>query len=189
MDVSTADTEHRYRAIFDRYHLDVYAYFRRRIDADTAKDCTAETFLVAWKRIDTIPQGEEALRWLYRVARNVLRNEYRAKRRSRGLSVRISGNGGEPVSSPEVVVVRREEDEEVLAAVRRLSTQDQEILLLAVWEELPPNEIAGILGCTPHAASQRLYRASQRLAKQLGRKRPEKTSQTRPNGRQQEGRT
>lgn len=186
--LSTADTERRYRVVFDRYHRDVYAYFKRRIEAEAAKDCTAETFLVAWRRIDTIPEGDEALRWLYRVARNVLRNEYRAKRRSRSLSARIGGNGAEAVSSPEVVVVRREEDEETLAALRRLSTQDQEILLLAVWDELPYEEIAAILDCTPHAASQRLYRASQRLAKQLGRKRPRNT-QTSPAGRQKEGPT
>ncbi|MCL1692263.1 MAG: sigma-70 family RNA polymerase sigma factor [Actinomycetia bacterium] len=185
--LSSADTERRYRVVFDRYHQDVYAYFKRRIEPETAKDCTAETFLVAWKRIDKVPEGDEALPWLYRVARNVLRNEYRAKRRSRSLSARIGGNGGDPVSSPEVVVVRREEDEETLAALRRLSAQDQEILLLAVWEELPYEEIAGILDCTPHAASQRLYRASQRLAKQLGRKRPARTTQTNPTGRQKEG--
>ncbi len=58
--LSTADTERRYRVVFDRYHRDVYAYFKRRIDADTAKDCTAETFLVAWRRIDKVPDGDEA---------------------------------------------------------------------------------------------------------------------------------
>ena len=106
--LSTADTERRYRVVFDRYHRDVYAYFKRRIDADTAKDCTAETFLVAWRRIDTVPDGDEALRWLYRVARNVLRNEYRTKRRSRSLATRLAGNGSGSQTSPEVIVVRRE---------------------------------------------------------------------------------
>ena len=176
--LSTADTERRYRVVFDSYHRDVYAYFKRRIDADTAKDCTAETFLVAWRRIDKVPDGDEALQWLYRVARNVLRNEYRAKRRSRNLAARLGGNGSRSQPSPEVVVVRREEDEEVLRALNRLSSQDQEILLLAVWEELPYDEIAGILECSSHAASQRLYRASQRLAKQLGKRRPTSTRRT-----------
>ncbi len=176
--LSTADTERRHRVVFDRYHRDVYAYFKRRLDADTAKDCTTETFLVVWRRIDKVPEGDEALRWLYRVARNVLRNEYRTKRRSRSLAARLGGNGGGFQPSPEVVVVRREEDEEVLQALHRLSSQDHEILLLSVWEELPHDEIAGILGCSPHAVSQRLYRASQRLAKQLGRRRPARTRRT-----------
>lgn len=187
MQLSTPNAEQRYRAVFDRYHRDIYAYFKRRIDADSAKDCTAETFLVAWRRIDTVPE-DDALQWLYRVARNVLRNQYRAKRRSHSLAARLRGNGGNPVASPEVIVVRREEDEEALEALRRLSAQDQEILLLAVWEELPYSEIAEILGCTPHAASQRLYRASQRLAKQLGRRRPTRNAGTSPASRQKEGR-
>jgi len=187
--LSTADTERRYRVVFDRYHPDIYAYFKRRIDADTAKDCTAETFLVAWRRIDKVPDGDEALRWLYRVARNVLRNEYRTKRRSRNLSARLGGNGGGSQPSPETVIVRREEDEEVLQALQRLSTQDQEILLLSVWEELPPIEIAEIFGCTSHAVSQRLYRASGRLAKQLGRKRVMKSTRAGQTSEHKEGRT
>jgi DNA-directed RNA polymerase specialized sigma24 family protein len=45
----TADAEHRYRKLFDRYHRKVYGYCRRRTDPDTAADCVAETFLVAWR--------------------------------------------------------------------------------------------------------------------------------------------
>lgn len=154
--------EARYRALFQRHHEKVYAFFRRRIDAETARDCTAETFVVAWRKVDEIPESGE-LRWLYVVARNVLRNTYRARRRSRLVfgDVRDRSDGGE---SPEMVVVRSEEEREVIATLRTLSASDQEILLLSVWEELPRDDVAAILGCSPHAASQRLHRASRRLA-------------------------
>ncbi len=163
-------TEARYRAVFERHYEQVYAYFRRRIDIETARDCTAETFVVAWRKVGDIPEGGE-LHWLYMVARNVLRNSYRSKRRSRitfgEISDRADGAG-----SPETIVVRNEEDGEVIEALHRLRRADQEILLLSVWEELCRDDVAAILGCSPHAASQRLHRASRRLAAELNRRRP-----------------
>ena len=165
---ATSEAERRYEVVFSRNHRQVYAYFKRRTDLASAKDGTAETFLVAWRKIDEVPDGEAALRWLYGVAHNVLRNQYRAKRRSQRLIGRLSGLSPEHSRSPETVVVRREEDEQVRKALSELRPRDQEILLLALWEELPSDHIAEVLDCTPHAASQRLYRASKQLARQMG---------------------
>ena len=89
---STVSADARYRRVFDRYHTEVYAYCRRRTDAQTAADCLAETFLVAWRRIDDIPDGDAALGWLYGVARRVLANEFRHHRRSRRLLTGIARN-------------------------------------------------------------------------------------------------
>jgi RNA polymerase sigma-70 factor (ECF subfamily) len=89
----TIAAEQRYRQVFDRYHTEVYAYCRRRTDAQTAADCLAETFLVAWRRLDDIPDGDGALGWLYGVARRVLANEYRRTHRSRRLLTRIESHG------------------------------------------------------------------------------------------------
>ena len=167
---TTSASETRYQAVFERHYEQVYAYFRRRTDSESARDCTAETFVVAWRKVGDIPEGSE-LRWLYKVARNVLRNTYRAKRRS---SIRFGEVLDRPdlADLPETVVVRNEEDREVIEALHRLRRADQEILLLSVWEELPRDEVAAIVGCSPHAASQRLHRASRRLAAELNNRRP-----------------
>ncbi|MGI9642410.1 MAG: RNA polymerase sigma factor [Acidimicrobiia bacterium] len=166
--MSATKTEDRYRAVFQEHHQHVYAYFRRRIDAEQAKDCTAETFLVAWRKVELIPEGDE-LRWLYVVARNVLRNAYRTKRRSQDRLGEPPRQIPDPSPSPEAMVVDSEAHQEVIAAMHRLRPNDQEILMLAVWEELPRTTIASVLGCSEHAASQRLHRASRRLAKELER--------------------
>lgn len=163
-------TETRYRVVFERHYEQVYSYFRRRLDVETARDCTAETFVVAWRKVADIPEGSE-LHWLYKVARNVLRNAYRAKRRSPIKFVEVADRP-DGADSPETIVVRNEEDREVIEALHRLRRNDQEILLLSVWEELPRDDVAAILGCTPHAASQRLHRASRRLAAELNHRRP-----------------
>ena len=167
--VDTDGSEQRYRRLFDRYHRQVYAYCRRRTDAETAADCLAETFLVAWRRIVDVPAGAAGLGWLYGVARRVLANEFRRTRRSRRLVARLRADNSAPDPSPEVVVVRRDRDGVMLAALARLRSQDQEVLRLAWWEELPHTQIASTLGCSPNAATHRIHRAARRVAKEYQR--------------------
>ena len=66
--VDEAVAEERFRRIYAAYERQVYAYCLRRIDRDQAIDCTADTFLVAWRRICDVPAGDKALPWLYRTA-------------------------------------------------------------------------------------------------------------------------
>ena len=55
----------RFERLYDRHHAHVTAYCRRRVSADRVEDLVAETFLVAWRRIDDVPDGEAGLPWLY----------------------------------------------------------------------------------------------------------------------------
>jgi RNA polymerase sigma-70 factor (ECF subfamily) len=162
-------SEQRYRCLFDRFNRDVYAYCRRRTDFHTASDAAAETFLVAWRRIDDVPDGDAALGWLYGVARRVLSNEFRSDRRRRGLLNSLRRSGSESAPAPDVVVVRREQDRQVLAAMSRTRPEDQELLRLALWEGLAHAEIAEMLGCSTQAATQRIYRATRRVAREYRR--------------------
>jgi len=177
----STQTEHRFRRLFDDYHRQVYVYCRRRVDEETARECAAETFLVAWRRIDTVPSGDRALHWLYGVARRVLANRFRSERRFRRLITRLSGLAPDPAPSPEAVVVRRVEDQEVLEALGRLRGEDQELLRLAVWEELSHGEIGEVLECSAHAVDQRIRRAEGRLASELHRAGHKHQQKTAPN--------
>lgn len=72
----------RFTDLFDRTHAPLLAYAVRRVaDPADAADVVAETFLVAWRRLDDVPAGEAARPWLYGVARRVLANHYRGERR------------------------------------------------------------------------------------------------------------
>jgi RNA polymerase sigma factor (sigma-70 family) len=164
-----AVTEQRFRRLFDDYHRQVYVYCRRRTDAETARECASETFLIAWRRIDDVPADDRTLRWLYGVARRVLANAHRSQRRFRRLIFKLGGLRGDPEASPETIVVRRAEDQELLDAMVRLRPQDQELLRLAVWEELPHAEIGEVFGCSAHAVDQRIRRAENRLLSELRR--------------------
>lgn len=162
---STVTAEERFRQLYDQHAGLILMYFKRRTDSETAQDCTAETFLVAWRRIDDVP--DEALPWLYGVARRVLQNQRRSRGRMARLVSRLRGLEPLRAPSPEVAVIRRFEDAELAEALRGLRREDQELLLLANWEELPHADIGRVLGCSAHAVDQRIYRAMHRLARDL----------------------
>ncbi|NNC92779.1 MAG: sigma-70 family RNA polymerase sigma factor, partial [Acidimicrobiia bacterium] len=160
--------EEQFRLLYDRYARHVYRFFLRRVEEEaTAQDCTADTFLVAWRRFKDVPEGDRALAWLYGVSRRVLANHYRSNTRSKKLFLRLGWLRENDGPIPEGIVVRRSQDREVIEALHRLRPDDQELLRLTFWEELPNAEIGELLGCSAHAAAQRRHRAANRLARQL----------------------
>lgn len=159
-----------FRSLYDRHYDALLGYFLRRSDRASAQDLTAEVFLVAWRRIDDVPSGDETRLWLYGVAANVAAHHRRSVARKARLEHRLrSVEGRADPDQPEPQVVRRSEYEQVLAAAARLRDRDQEILRLAAWEELPHDQIARLLGVSVAAVDQRLHRAKKRLAKEYRR--------------------
>jgi RNA polymerase sigma-70 factor (ECF subfamily) len=158
----TAAFEELYRA--HRRH--VLAYCLRRASETDAFEAADETFLVAWRRFDEIPPGNERA-WLYGVAYHVLGNQYRSARRRRQLSGRLREVTGTAPLGPEAQAVVTDDQRNLRRAYERLSRDDQEVLRLSVWEELPHEQVAVALDCTTGAARQRLHRARKRLAQEL----------------------
>ena len=66
-----------------------------------------------------------------------------------------------------MIVLRRAEDKEMLDAIARLRPQDQEVLRLAVWEELSHAQVGEVIGTSAHAIAQRLHRITKQLARDL----------------------
>jgi RNA polymerase sigma-70 factor (ECF subfamily) len=139
----------------------ILAYaLRRAPSAEDAADIAAETFTIAWRRLDQVPVGEEAILWLYAVARNVLHNEHRRQQRRSELVDRVARQ------LPESAWCSLPRDEEGLVALlclRALSEDERELLMLMAWEGLRPADIARVLGCSPSAARVRVHRARRRL--------------------------
>jgi RNA polymerase sigma-70 factor (ECF subfamily) len=157
------DDEARFVEIYRRYGKPIQAYCARRTNRAQVGDAVAETFLVAWRRIDQLPEGDAVLPWLYGVAYHVLSHQWRHRTRSRRLVERLGGLTGVDTALPEIVVVRNEDHRTVLAAIARLRPIDQEILRLTVWEELSYPNVALVLGIEEGAVRQRVYRARRNL--------------------------
>ncbi len=157
----------RFEHLFGLYRANVVAYFKRRLASpDDALDAAADVFLIVWRRIDTVPTGSE-LPWIYGVCRRVLANHLRSGRRRERLRAKLGGLAVAGGLDPVDAIAGADELARVLRSIDRLSPGDREVLLLVAWEDLGPQDLAVVLGCTPHAASQRLYRAQRRLERLL----------------------
>lgn len=159
----TPGDEATFRSLYSRTFDAVARYCLRRLPPDVAPDAVADTYLVAWRRIDEVPQGEEAIAWLYGVARNVIRNAQRSGRRSQRLEAKLLSTPAGHDPGPELVIVQREDDALLRRALDGLREPDREIVRLRAFEELPFAQIAKVVECSEDAAKKRFARAVRRL--------------------------
>ena len=148
-----------FEELFNAHYWSVRAYVLRRGSAAAAEDVVAETFLVAWRRLDAL--GDDPLPWLLGVARRVLANQQRADRRRGALTARLQAVFA--TQTPQWEPPAQMSDE-VAAAMARLSPAEREALLLVAWEGLEPARAAS---CSPAAFRARLHRARRHVAAAL----------------------
>lgn len=103
-----SDDEARFAEIYRQYGKHIRGYCTRRTDVSDVADAVAETFLVAWRKIEQIPDGEATLPWLYGVAYRVVSHQWRYKARGRRLVEKLSGQPDVETPSPDVLAVRSE---------------------------------------------------------------------------------
>ncbi len=159
----------RFGELYRAHYPSIHAYCQRRTDPARVDDAVAETFLVAWRRLDDVPDGREALLWLYRVAHRVVGHQWRSSTRRSRLGRRVGGQRTPEAPGPAERAVHDEECRRVLEAIEQLKPADAELLLLVAWEQLSTTDLATILDVTPNTASQRLSRARKQLAHEFDR--------------------
>jgi RNA polymerase sigma-70 factor (ECF subfamily) len=106
----------RFEQLYAQHADAISTYVRRRAPEDAVDDVVSDVFLVCWRRLDDVP--ENALPWLYAVARNTLANERRRRGRQHHVSVDVAYEP-EPVG-----------DSALAAAFAELSDRDREVLRL-----------------------------------------------------------
>jgi RNA polymerase sigma-70 factor, ECF subfamily len=149
----------RFERLFSANVAAVRAYARRRVDPVAADDAVSEVFVIAWRRLDDVP--EDALPWLLGCARRVLAHQRRRVGRDAALVERLAMSAR---VAPTITV----SDDAVLGrALAQLRDRDRELLLLIAWEGLEPAQAAEVLGCSRSAVDTRLHRARKRLAEAL----------------------
>lgn len=152
--------------LFRRTRIDLLRYLTRRTRSpEEAADLLAETYLVAWRRLEAIPAGDEARLWLFGVARNLLKKGASRSRAAEllverlALELRAARQAGDAATEDRSQLVR--------AAFARLGEVDREILMLTAWEGLAPGQIAGVVGMSANRVRVRLHRARTRLRREL----------------------
>jgi RNA polymerase sigma-70 factor, ECF subfamily len=152
-----------FHELYARYSPVVFRFaLRLSGDAAAAEDITAETFLRVWAA-PVPPRTDTVQAWLLTIARNLFLHERRRAWRSQAL-----GEHDRSVAPADSDA--QEEWERVSAALRNLGEPDRTILLLRAEDEMPWDDIAGVVGLTPVAVRVRAHRARLKLAEVCGRK-------------------
>jgi RNA polymerase sigma factor (sigma-70 family) len=157
--------EARFEQLYNATYRKTLAYVLRRTqNATDAHDVVADTYLVAWRRLDELMQVREPQAWLYGVAYRTLGNLRRTGRRqdkllSRAPLADANQNDLDPARSVEV----RDQLERVTLAIAQLPERDQEILRLIAYEGLDRAAIGIVLGINARLVGTLVYRARRRL--------------------------
>lgn len=152
----------RFTALYEATVDRVMAYCLRHLAADHAEDAVHDTFLVAWRRLDSVP--EPPLPWLLTTAHNIIRNRYRSQARALDLTARLAQVSRLAAEPADVAVGHRGD---LLAALGALTDDEREAVLLIGWDGLSGSEAAAVLGISHAAFRVRLHRARRTMADAL----------------------
>lgn len=146
----------------DRQRSLITAYCKRRGSHDP-EGIAAETIGLAWQRRNDLNPGR-CTPWLIATARNLLMEEYRARRRSSPMDPSVL-SAVDPRSEPAFEIDSL--DPEIDKALGSLSPEDREAVLLVAWEDLTPAQAAKSMGIRPSTFRVRLHRARRRMREAL----------------------
>ena len=138
-----------------------YAYLHER---ELAEDAVQETFLKAYKALDTFRGECEEKTWLMSIAINVCRNV-----RKSAWFVHVN-RSVTPEEMPVAVWDHyHQEAADLAAAIQQLPDKLKEVVLLYYYQEMTTPEIAKIVGITRSMVSKRLKKAHAKLQGMLGK--------------------
>ena len=156
--------------VWREFGAQLQAFVRRRVvDPDRADDVLGEIMLRIHRNLDRVDDHEHLTRWVYRITRNAIIDEYRRAERER------ARRGDLPDDAPAV----GDEDEpqsvfrELAACMRplldRLPAEQRRALELSDLDGLTQRDAAQREGLSVSGMKSRVQRGRRRLAELLGR--------------------
>jgi RNA polymerase sigma-70 factor (ECF subfamily) len=142
-------------------------------DQQAAEDAAQEGFVKAYRELARFRQDMPFRPWLLRIVQNTALNEVRARKRRGGLLERVGAISSRSEPPPDDAVAAAGESSRVLQAIAELNADDQRILHLRYFLELPEREIAAAIDAPAGTVKSRLHRAGKRLRDVIERKYPD----------------
>jgi RNA polymerase sigma-70 factor (ECF subfamily) len=148
-----------FEMFFRENYSSLWRYVARRVPLAKADDVVSASFIVAWEKYSTV--DNPSLPWLIRIASLEVANARRKQSREyrRAFSAVL-----EEFAAPSGVDF---DGSAVRSAIATLGESDQEILRLVLWEELPREDIALVLGLSVNAVNVRYHRALQKFERSV----------------------
>jgi RNA polymerase sigma-70 factor (ECF subfamily) len=155
--------------LYDRYHELVHRYVYYRVASlQLAEDVTSETFLRAFRRLNTFSwQGRDFGAWLVTIARNIVADHFKSSRYRLEVTTAEMLDSDRVEESPEHTVLKSFTNVALVEAVRQLGPEQQECIVLRFLQGLTVAETARIMGRNEGAVKALQYRAVRALGRLL----------------------
>lgn len=142
---------------------------------EDAADLSQDSFLKAWRNLDSFQFESSFSTWLYRLASNTCLDHLRSIKRHPQVSLTVEDSDGETQTmdfpdaapTPEEAAITKEDNERLAQAMQELDEQQRQILTLRVINDLSYAEIAEILNTKEGTVKSRLSRTRDALRKKL----------------------
>lgn len=149
-------------ALWHAHRERIMQFIRRRVEDDAADDLLQEVFLRMYRNIDRLSRHDNPRAWLYRVARSVIIDHYRASRPMQSLPDDL--REPEPEHSEEAV---RELARCLDPLIERLPERYREAIRLSEIEGLTQQQVAERQGLSHSGAKSRVQRGRERLREMI----------------------
>jgi RNA polymerase sigma-70 factor (ECF subfamily) len=171
---TSGDQSHARDAEFDRlfnqYSGPIYNFALRMIgDADRAADIAQDTFIKAYRKLDTLADAASAKAWIYRIATNTAIDAIRRGRHT----VRMDGDEDRPIEQAdggpgtETQVLSGLLDERIARALLRLKPNHRQCLILSDIDDMSAAQIGEVMEMTGGAVRVLLCRARAEMRRLL----------------------
>lgn len=152
------------KALFTAHHLRVYRFVLRVVQRpDIAEDVTAEVFVDVWRQAADFEGRSSLATWLLAIARNKALSALR-KRREAPLDDAFAQTIADLDDTPEITVQKANKSDILRACLRRLTTEQREVMELVYYQEQSVSDVGRILGIPDNTVKTRMFHARKRLA-------------------------
>jgi len=162
------DTNAKFLQAYDDFADAIFRHCYYRVsDKERARDIMQETFARTWEYIVRKGPIENIRAFLYRIANNLIIDEYRKKKTSSLDELRNQGfdPGYDEKTDIHAAIAARE----VIALFDKLDMSYREVLVMRYIDDMAPKEIAHILGESENAISVRLHRGIKKVKELMER--------------------
>ena len=153
-------------ALFARQFPGLYRFFATKCDGDT-DELVQRTLVACLKAKDTFRADSSFRGYLFTVARHELYRYFRERQRAQQVDFAVS-SVADLATTPGTKVARDQQHRLLLDALRALPIEQQTLLELYYWEDVPVETLAGIFDAPAPTIRTWLYRARQTLKTRLG---------------------
>jgi RNA polymerase sigma-70 factor (ECF subfamily) len=160
------DDDQTFAALYQQLADRVTRYIAVRVATrEVAEDLAAQTFLKVLEAMRQGKGGRNMQAWVFGIARHVVANHYRHRRRLISLDAVYDVAADGPTLAE--ITDQQLKLERVAAALQALAPERAEALALRIFGGLSTVEVAEVLGKSPQAVKMLVYRAVQDLQERL----------------------